>query len=148
MKEKKFPKKSNSKKAKTIPDKRYSTDNEYVVWCFDMLDKTGEFAFDLERKDFDHKEILGKIIDYSNMTWSQIKEQTHDRGKSKHHLLDFTSLSKEAQECIKRRKLDDRLDSIFSFAFQNKLRIIGIRQHEKFHAVWFDPQHKFCPSKK
>ncbi|SFO94039.1 hypothetical protein SAMN05216343_10158 [Oscillibacter sp. PC13] len=137
-----------SRGKKEVSGRKYSTDNSKVIWCFDNLDTAGAFAFDLARIDFNHREVLQKIISYSNMTWSEVKRQTHDNGKSKHHFLDIESLSSDATCRIRAKRLEERSDSIFSFALQNKLRIIGYREDEKFHAVWFDPQHEFCPSHK
>ena len=117
-----------------------------IVWKFDLLDRSGKFAFDLSRDIFDHREVLEKLIHFSNMTWSQVLSATHDAGKSKNHILDPEKLSKEAQERIVAKHLEGESDSIFSFALQNKLRIIGIRRGECFHAVWYDPEHEFCPS--
>lgn len=133
---------------KVIPGGKNSTDGEKIIWRFDWLDKAGSFAFDLRRPDFDHREILEKIIAYSNMTWLEVKRQTHDNGKSKHHFLEMGTLSSDAVERVCAKQLQGYDDSIFSFAFQNKLRIIGIRVGRMFYAVWFDPQHQFCPSHK
>ena len=148
--DKKVPKSNQDHRSKTVSGEKHSTDNERVQWCFDKLDRDGKFAFDLSRKDFDHHEVLEKIIAYSNMTWIEAKMQTHDRrNKSKHHNLDFPELSPEAVERFNAKKFNDKYeDAIFSFACQNTLRIIGIRINEKFHVVWFDPKHEFCPSKK
>jgi hypothetical protein len=113
-----------------------------------MIDRSGKFAFDLEREEFQHKEFMQKMVDYSSMTWSEVKRQTHDNGKSKHHFLSEDSLSKEALERMQSRQLGEYSDSIFSFALQNKLRIVGIREDEHFHVLWYDPEHEICPSKK
>ena len=126
----------------------YSSDNMKSVWVFDKLDKNGLFAFDLRREDFNHKEFLEKMISYSNMTWREILAQTHDMNKSKHHRLEYESLSAEAQERIRVLELEQDTDRIYSFALQNRLRIIGLRENEKFHVIWYDPDHRFCPSKR
>ena len=120
-------------------DEKESVDFVIIVW---------HFAFDLEREEFQHKNFLQKMIAYSNMTWSDVKKQTHDDGKSKHHFLSIDSLSKETIDRIKFKKLQEYSDSIFSFAFQNKLRIVGIRINECFHVLWYDSEHEICPSKK
>lgn len=133
---------------KVVQGGKNSTDGEKIIWRFDRLDRSGAFAFDLSREDFNHREMLEKIIAYSNMTWSQVKRQTHDDGRSKHHFLEIGKLSGAAVERISVKQLQEYEDSIFSFAFQNKLRIIGIREGQMFYAVWFDPQHQFCPSHK
>ncbi len=132
---------------RTIKEVGYSTEGEKVIWRFDMIDRSGKFAFDLSRDDFRYKEILEKLIDYSGMTWAEVRRQTHDNGKSKHHLLNVEFLSREAYERFKMRNLEEYSDSIFSFALQNKLRIVGIRKDEHFHVLWYDPEHEVCPSK-
>lgn len=118
------------------------------VWRFDMVDRDGKFAFDLSRKDFHHKEVLQKLMDYGSMTWEEIDRQQHDRGKSKHHYLNLEALSDDAKARIRARHLEEETDAIYSFALQNLLRIIGLRQGEEFYVVWYDPKHEFCPSKK
>ena len=126
-----------------------SSERLKIIWVFDMLDRNGIFAFNINRPDFDHKEFLDKLLAYSNMTWSQVRAQTHDNGKSKHHFLNnIDKLSKEAKERLEAKKLAEYTDSIFSFALNNKLRIIGIREREFFHVIWYDPEHQFHPSQK
>lgn len=133
---------------KTVRQMYSSSDSEKIVWLFDNLDRAGKFSFDVNRSDFQHKEVLEKMIAYSSMTWAEIKKQTHDGGKSKHHEIDAASLSSEAVERIRAKKLEEATDSIFSFALQNKLRILGIREGRYFHVLWYDPEHEACPSKK
>lgn len=132
----------------TVKEEGYNSDGKQIIWRFDMIDRSGVFAFDLNRDDFLHKEVMEKMINYSNMTWMEVKQQTHDGGKSKHHLLPVDFLSKEAVTRFKAKHLDEYSDAIFSFALQNKLRIIGIRENENFHVLWYDPEHKVCPSHK
>lgn len=83
------------------------------------------------------------------MTWADVKKQTHDKGKSKHHYLSPEKMSKDAQ--IRFWKLPCFIeceDSVFSFAFDNLLRVIGIRDKQFFHVVWYDAYHEVCPSNK
>lgn len=131
---------------KTSTSSNRSTDDKNVIWVFDKLDKDGEFAFDIDGDGFRHRDFLDKMISYSNRKWSEIKRDTHDKAKSKHHFLEIGTLSKAAKERIKKMELEEFSDAIFSFAFDNKLRVIGIRENELFHVVWYDPEHKFCPS--
>ena len=100
---------------KQVVTKGTGTANKNTIWVFDLLDVDEKFAFNLDRKDFDHREFLEKMIAYSNMTWSDISRQTHDCRKSKHHYL---------------------------------IRIVGIRDGEFFHVVWYDPKHEFYPTKR
>ena len=125
-----------------------STINEKPIWRFDKIDRDGKFAFDLSRNDFQHREVLQKLMDYGGMTWRDIGNQRHDKSKSKHHYLNPEKLSAEAWARIKAKHLEDDTDAIFSFALQNLLRIVGIRQGAEFYVIWYDPKHEFCPSTK
>lgn len=144
----KSTKRNASASTKTTVRLPQSTDHKRIVWVYDKIDRSGKFAFDLNRIDFDHKEFLDKMINYSNATWTDVKKQTHDNNKSKHHFIAFDELSKDAQKRFESLKLEEYSDSIFSFAFRNKLRILGIRENENFHVLWYDPNHEACPSSK
>lgn len=117
------------------------------VWIFSEIDRSGKFAFDIQRVGNDSITILDKIINYSTMTWQTIKQQTHDNGKSKHHYLNYSGLSEEARQRLVAKKLEDRVDDLFSFALENKLRIVGYTEQEKFYVLWYDPQHEVYPVK-
>lgn len=135
--------------SKNIVKSNESSEGLKVVWLFDKIDKNGPFAFSPSRTDFLHKEILDKLIAYSSMTWREIRLQTHDNGKSKHHFLnDISKFSKDAQERFKQMNLEEYSDSIFSFALTNKLRVVGLRDREFFHVLWYDPEHNIYPSNK
>lgn len=91
--------------------------------------------------------VLKKLIEYGNLTWGEIKRQTHDRtNKSKHHYLSGAKLSREAEQRIRAKHLEEDADDIFSFALMNKIRIIGLKQDAEFHIVWYDKEHQFSPS--
>ena len=136
------------KKKVVAIDRSHSTITDKPIWRFDLIDREGAFAFDLARSDFSHKEILQKLMDYGEMTWAEIDRQQHDKGKSKHHYLDYSSLSAAAIRRIQERHFEEQVDAIYSFALRNMLRIIGFRQGAEFHVVWYDCRHEFCPSKK
>lgn len=145
---KKVTKKEQSSPGKRTIKQNSGSNDKKPIWLFSELDRAGSFAFDVTRPCFEHKLFMDKMISYSGMTWNEILAQTHDKGKSKHHFLNYDELSGEAKERITRLSLDEDTDRIFSFAFQNKLRIIGFRQDEFFYVKWYDPEHKFCPSEK
>ena len=145
--EKRTNQKTSSPAIKKTVQVSQSSENEKVIWLFDMVDTSGPFAFDTSRKDFEHRNFLEKLLTYSRMTWAEIRRQTHDGGKSKHHYLtEVERLSKAAQSRIKELGLENDTDRIYSFALGNKLRIIGLRDREKFHVLWYDAEHKVYPS--
>lgn len=127
----------------------YSKDGEYPLWTFREIDREGLFKFDPNRKDFDAQDFMIKMISYSNMTWAEIRKQTHDKGKSKNHFLSTNSLSKNALKRIKAKELEESTDYIFSFALNNLARVIGIRNPDssEFKVIWYDARHEFAPSK-
>lgn len=148
-KKKQAQKASSGKATKKVVSITESSNAGKPIWRFDKLDRDGEFRFDLQRQEFNHQEVLRKLIDYGNMTWKEITQQTHDRkNHTKHHFLDYDGLSSAAKKRIKKLNLQEETDIIFSFALQNKLRIIGLRENNEFHIVWYDPDHKFYPSSK
>jgi len=138
-------KKQNKKRVIISP---VSSEGKCPIWVFTNIDNDGAFAFNPSREDFDSQAVLTKIIEYSNMTWSAIRAQRHDDNKSKHHEISYDKLSPEALKRFKKKMLDSDSDSLFSFAFTNRLRIIGIRDREYFKVLWYDPKHDVCPSKK
>ena len=142
--------KGKDKFSKTTHKSPIASDNDHIIWVFDKCDKNGAFAFNIDRiESGGHlREIMDKMIAYESMTWADIKMQTHDGGKSKHHMLDTSGMSDEALDRIKAMNLLEDDDSIFSFALRNKLRIIGVRENKLFHVIWYDPEHRFYPSKK
>ena len=146
MRKKEIKTTSKSNNKKNVISKKCNTDALCPVWIFTNIDKSGEYAFDLDRKDFQHKEFIDKMIHYSNMTWDEIKKQTHDNNKSKHHYIPYNILSKTAQNRLKIKNLSNKSEQIFSFAFNNKLRIVGVREHQYFFVLWYDSKHEVCPS--
>ena len=131
---------------KKIAASPVSTDNKRMIWVFDTVDVDGVFRFDPHREDFDAEDIFDKLLNYSRKTWAELRYETHDKGKSKHHFLADAELSKEAEERIEKLRLAEDRDRIFSLRLENLTRIIGIRDGEKFIVKWFDPYHRFCPS--
>lgn len=123
-------------------------DGEKPKWSFAKIDRGGPYAFSLWEDGFDCKDFLDKLVSYSSMTWGEIKTQTHDSGKSKHHYLNYDGLSDEARDRVDRFYPDDDRDAIFSFAFDNLWRIVGFRYDEAFYIIWSDPLHEVFPSKK
>lgn len=40
--------------------------------------------------------------------------------------------------------LEEDSDRLYSIAMENKLRVIGLRERDRFHVLWYDPQHDVC----
>jgi len=130
------------------PEKLPAEDS-FITWTFRNVDNDGKFAFNPNRNDFNAKDFVEKMLAYSNMTQHEIKNQTHDADKSKHHYLEnLDCLSTEARQRIKAKQFEDKTDKLFSLALNNKTRIIGFLDGAEFQVVWYDANHEFCPSPK
>lgn len=82
--------------------------------------------------------VLGRIRSFESMKWSEIK------GK-RNHPIKLEDLSSEAQKRLEEIKQDDA-ESIFSFAVNGEQRFHGIRVGAVCRLLWWDPEHKVCPS--
>jgi hypothetical protein len=138
---------ANNKRITIQPDT--GTDQKKQLWDFSSVDKEGCFAFIPGREDFDAKDILQKIIYFSERTWANIKQETYGKeNKSKHHFLQYDKIYKEGHDRICALELQGDYEAIFSMRFEGKVRIIGIRDGQRFIVKWFDPNHQFCPSQR
>ncbi len=78
---------------------------------------------------------------YSTMTWGQIEQDRH-----RDHVVSMDSLIKEARDRLIELQLDDY--PLMRFRFDGLKRLYGIRTGRFFQVLWWDPQHKVCPSQK
>ena len=140
--------KTQARAKKRTQQPHVSTDARKQIWIFDSVDNDGDFRFAPGKEH--SEQVLDKIVHYSKRKWSEIKSEGHGaEGKSKHHYLDFDSLSPAAKKRVDALCLnEDDKESIFSMRLEGKIRIIGLRDGEKFIVKWFDPNHGFCPSTK
>ena len=53
-----------------------------------------------------------------------------------------------AYSTIKTKRFEDKVDKLFSFALNNKTRVIGFLDGAEFQVTWYDANHEFCPSTK
>lgn len=141
-------------KDKRVPPQATSRDKKKIVrtnknqhsrkegrpsWRFSSVDKDGPFAW--PKGEPQEAEIVDKLHSFDSMTWNDI------RGKQ-HHYLSADSISKEAKRRLEEIQLDDEIDNLFSFHLQGKPRIICVRHSDLALLLWYDPEHKVCPSKK
>ena len=72
------------------------------------------------------------------MTWGEVE----GRGS---HFVDVDNCSREAQKRLEEIKLDD-LEQLFSLRIGGRKRIFGWRREAVLYVLWWDPDHKVCPS--
>jgi len=135
--------KQNTQKITSIP---VSADGEKILFDFSSVDTDGAFSFDPHRDDFDAEAIFAALLAISKQTWAEIKQATHNNGKSRSHVLSEDSLTREAFKRINALGLQEESDDIFSLRINAKIRIIGIRMQQRFVVKWYDPKHQFSQS--
>lgn len=114
--------------------------NNRPAWKFSLFDPEGPFGDGHDKLDRSTvvDEILPKLRSFESMTWTQIMQ-------SGSHPISCDRLCKEAKDRLEARSLDDN-DEVFSLRLSGRNRIFGIRQTDCLQILWWDPDHKVCPS--
>jgi len=120
-------------------DPSISTAKQTVHWSFAIFDNM------LWHDDVSKEEVFVKVADhmkaYEGRTWAEIETQNakHD------HPVPVKNLTAKAQARLQALKQDD-VEKLWRFRFSNLQRIWGIRDGRLFKVIWWDPEHKICPS--
>jgi hypothetical protein len=140
--------KKNNKKGKlpTAPAQKglegqrpTSTQNQKVVLRISKLDFDGPWCFSKVSKE-DFAKILKAFKGFESMKWSEIEGP-------RHHFVEIGKIINDAQRRLETIGLDD-ISSLFSFSIEGEPRVWGVRINEVFNVLWWDPEHKVCPSVK
>lgn len=144
--------------AKKSPKTKYNSneilayDDQTPVWSFKRMQRENKWTFRAEdfvnatEDGLDPKCILSKLAEFENMTWREIKQQTHgEKGKSSNHFVDISKLCKEAQKRLSQLQLTE---NIFSLRIKGKVRIYGVLESRVFEILWYDPNHEIYPIEK
>lgn len=106
-------------------------------WRFSTADKGGEFRWPDDPQIL--IEILIKLSSFDSMSWNAIEGRAH-------HFVSEESLSSSAIKRLSELQKDDLIEALFSFHLSGKKRILGIRYKDHVNLLWYDPDHKACPS--
>jgi|GEM_PF-775837 len=112
--------------------------NNKPVWSFKGFDLKGPGQAD-KLEDLVLARTIKRLGDFETMNWVAIAT-----GGS--HAVSIGELSTQAQGRLVELKCDD-LDDLYSFRLGGKRRIWGIRRADLVELLWWDPDHKVCPSK-
>lgn len=128
---------SSSKNPRTSIDPK-SFDSEVINWHLRLIDFEFEYGWlNIDIETF-RSQIINKMRSVELMTWDQIK-------KADSHNIAITSLIPEARKRLEQLHLLDA-GELFSLRLSGIERIWGIRDKTTFKVLWWDPQHKICPS--
>lgn len=85
--------------------------------------------------------IRTKLGFFESMTINQIFVE----GRHINHSVQRDKLCPEAQKRLKELRLDD-IDELHSLHLTGKQRVWGILSENVIALLWWDPEHKICPS--
>lgn len=128
-----------------------STGGDNPLFCFEHADRATQREWVFKPSATHAPDVISKLCDFAALTWRDIERQMTGGRKRhrKHHDMPIDKLCSDAQADIKRRRLDEDFgDTIFRFRLSGEKRLWGFRQGRVFHVVWWDPEHKVCPSEK
>ena len=121
------------KRASAAPPKEGS-----VRWSFRYFDP---YVWDGEQGDeISFREIAQRLHETESRSWKDISSN-----KKRDHYVLASSMTLEARKRLDTSPLRD-FDSLFRFRFTGTQRFWGARQGDYFLALWWDPEHKACPS--
>lgn len=111
-----------------------------IVWRFSHADRDGPFRWPAIYESDCLREVVERLAAVEGLNEKQL-------GDAGSHSIDLIKLSQEAKDRLTEIKHDD-LDSLFSLRVNGKLRIFCIHHQNIMRVLWFDPDHKVCPSEK
>ncbi|MEX0727808.1 MAG: hypothetical protein WEB58_13725 [Planctomycetaceae bacterium] len=117
-----------------------NTNREKPVWKFEIFDHDGPWGKELITADHAWSHLYPKLKNYESMRWGEI-----EKDKKRNHSVPKTNLIKEARDRLDELKLND-IDGLFRFRLNGEQRLWGIRDGFSFRILWWDPDHKICPS--
>lgn len=103
------------------------------------MDKGGDWGWDAF-ESCHIQEFLGHLLDSQKLSWNELRQ-----GRS--HLVSVANIIPEAKKRLRTLEADD-LDELYSWRISGKKRVWGIKENNIFWLLWWDPEHKICPSLK
>ena len=138
---KKQPKQSNNPSLKKIPQSPFgSTQSQKLVWQMSHIDEASEWGWDKIDCPYFLRNMWKKMRNFETMTWAQILGSTH-------HTIPVNDIISPAQKRLQQLGHDDH-EELVSFHISGKQRIWGIRSGFNSFPLWWDPEHRICPSRK
>lgn len=131
-----------------------STAKQRPTFCFKHADRSymdGKGPWGYHRGPKESHEVSALLCEMSAVTWGEIENQmtgNYNNRHKKHHDQPIESLCSEAQDRIAELHLEEYMPSDQMFRFRNSgtARLWGFRAGSVFHVVWWDPDHKVCPT--
>ena len=140
---KKTPKIAQSPSSQKVvrPSSTISYNHEKPSWRLSLLELVDPFGWHNINTAQLHS-IREKLQKFESMTWNEILVKS----KKQHHSIDTSDICTSAKKRLEELKLDD-VELLVSLRLDGRERLWGIRQENCLLLLWWDPEHKVCPSK-
>lgn len=128
------------KKPRTVEDPT-AYRRERVRWSFEVFDG-GIVWHDGGYTAEPFNLIAGHLKSFEQRTWGEVEaNRRHD------HAIPVANLVVDAGKRLRELTLEDN-DYLLRLRFTGTQRVWGFRRGALFMVLWWDPQHKICPSRK
>ena len=131
------PSPSKTAKIASDPDSFNNMNPSWRISKMEMVDPFGWHKLNSEQINY----IREKLSYFESMTWNQISID----GKKQNHSVAIAQLSKETQKRLVEINIID-IDELFSLRLSGRERIWGILDKGVLNLLWWDPNHRVCPS--
>lgn len=84
------------------------------------------------------QKIVQTLQGYEGLTWHEVREKGHC------HPWGLDDIPKECFQRLEERQID--IEQLYQISLGNKPRIIGYKDRQVFYLMWWDEEHKFCPT--
>ncbi len=85
------------------------------------------------------KKIVQSLQSYEGLIWHDLKRD------HRCHPWGLDEIPKECYDRLGERQID--ITELYQIPLGNKPRIIGYKTGNSFYLMWWDKEHKFCPTK-
>lgn len=131
---------SRWKKVPSTPPPAGGWDGAFLTLSCRVLDLDGPFGWSRINGE-KLREVMTKLKGHESMRLSEIFRDA----KHHNHAIDLDDLSKEAKSRLQELSLDD-IDCVHTLRLTGAERIIGWRYENVYYVIWWDPDHRVCPS--
>lgn len=111
-------------------------------WRISRLDTEGPFGWGTAEQEI-LCDIRAKLKAFEGMTLGEL----YIKDKNRNHGVEVSKLSQPAKARLKEIRQDD-VDELHTLRLSGKKRVWGILEHNVLNLLWWDPEHKVCPSLK
>lgn len=122
--------------------------NSHPMWRASFLDlgHNGLWSWQVEPDTL--RKIIAFLREMERLTWKEVRAQLtggNRRRGPKHKFIPADHLCPEAQRRLTEIRFDE-FDELFRFRLGNMERLWGVVDSDVFYPVWWDPDHRVCPS--